>query len=584
MASHSSAPPPRVTVDSLPEEVLRDIMLIDAYKLSDWIGYTAPAEFHDNDPADGDLYDVEKKVNISQVSRRWRRVALQNSHLWARFRVGIGPQNYSAMIDALLERSGVAPLDVILFMGGPEDPHSGWYMHPPELYEHIVDALALHAARIRSLRVKTRGTVELLDPLLNAGLDFPALRELRIARDFEVQGFSWGDDEEENSRMPLKMTMNAPVLEILDLARVYPVSVDETLLHDRLTTVSFVGDLDFDYSYSGDESDDSTDDSKSFTLPDDSLALMAMVFAACPAIRDFTLRYDRDGEPSIEPVQGVLRPFPLSSLQSLFLQLPNDDLITVLENLTHVFIPDIRVIASDPIEFDLESDDGHPLLTHLLRGMGPIVAFDIWSFYTVTLRDARGNRRTMGTTETYVEYTKPDDTASRWKHAALWEFLSRRQEIENNVRSVTVNNRSWLAWANILDSVELAIEELHIVDGAWEFIGDDYNGDDPDRDMMGYELLEREDQWLEMQALHFASLQRVVVVNKFPRSGSGRVSIEYMLSCYVDCKSGDTKPIPVCYCDAVVVPDNRPAHKRGVDPEWTFCDRTCHHLKPPACS
>ncbi|EJD40442.1 hypothetical protein AURDEDRAFT_170444, partial [Auricularia subglabra TFB-10046 SS5] len=169
-------------------------MLIDTFDLGQWFCLNGPVQFDDEDPDDGDLYDVQKKLRMSRVSRRWRRVALQNSCLWARFRVGVGPKVYPALVAAFLERSGTAPLDVILYMDTENQDPKMYRVHPPALYSAIIALLVRHTARIRSLRLKCWGTVDLLDPLLNMDLDFSALRELRIARNFERAPFSFGDD------------------------------------------------------------------------------------------------------------------------------------------------------------------------------------------------------------------------------------------------------------------------------------------------------------------------------------------------------------------------------------------------------
>ncbi|EJD40439.1 hypothetical protein AURDEDRAFT_170441 [Auricularia subglabra TFB-10046 SS5] len=189
----------------------------------------------------------------------------------------------------------------------------------------------------------------------------------------------------------------------------------------------------------------------------------------------------------------------------------------------------------------------------------------------------------MGTSEFRAEYISPECLLFRWEHAALWAHLSARQGIASNVRKITVSHRSWLSWAGILDSVQLALDELHIANGAWESLGKDY-AHGTDREMLVYEKLDCDPE-LEMRALSFASLRRVVVENKCPRAGSGRSRIEYLLDRYVHCTSAATKPIPVCYCDAVVIPDDRSElasdnverSEKGDSADWRFCDRTCYY-------
>ncbi|EJD40436.1 hypothetical protein AURDEDRAFT_127640 [Auricularia subglabra TFB-10046 SS5] len=404
MSPHATATRSRSNVDSLPEELLREIMLIDTYTPSDWVGNSASAAQGDaGDLADGDLYDVQKKVNLSQVSRRWRRVALENSRLWASFCIGIGIQDYSDMIDALLARSGAAPLNVALFICGSEDPctDGGWHKHPPELYKHIAASLARQVARIRSLCLNLRGTVETLRDLLDANLEFSALHELRIVRDWGRKVFTYiGHDDESCTKHFLRMTMTAPALEVLDLMKIHPASVDERLLHAGLTTVRLTGHIYFDSEVYAESEDN---DSKQHTLPMQALSLMAKVFRACPTIRSFSLSDDYRG---VDPLPDVLCTLPLDMLDTLVLEFGADDLVLILDHLMHTFVPNIRIIAFYPLEFgpDTGSGDGYPLLTRLLRGMGRIVEFDIWSLYTVTLRDAHGNQRTLGTSEWMVEY------------------------------------------------------------------------------------------------------------------------------------------------------------------------------------
>ncbi|KAK7026215.1 hypothetical protein R3P38DRAFT_1033110 [Favolaschia claudopus] len=145
--------------------------------------------------------EINQKFTFAQVSHYWREVALQDHLFWSSFTGGPSKQE-CYRVPMLLERCGNAPLHVELHL------NSG---HIVDWHAHALKALFPYATRIETLALRfwVYSTYSLPDsttgPLLNSGLEFPALRTLRL------EGPTWG-------RRPF-LLFSAPGLRTLDVER-----------------------------------------------------------------------------------------------------------------------------------------------------------------------------------------------------------------------------------------------------------------------------------------------------------------------------------------------------------------------------
>ncbi|KIM89986.1 hypothetical protein PILCRDRAFT_812781 [Piloderma croceum F 1598] len=118
------------------------------------------------------------EIIVSQVTRLWRRVAVNTPQLWTRIYVGRVHAGYF-MAETYLSRSGALPLDL----------HIDMYSGHTNMAEIILACKIFHsdASRWRRLKVHLvwwQGLVRLLESLASANV--PSLQSLQIYFDYDV--------------------------------------------------------------------------------------------------------------------------------------------------------------------------------------------------------------------------------------------------------------------------------------------------------------------------------------------------------------------------------------------------------------
>ncbi|KAJ7141353.1 hypothetical protein C8R44DRAFT_245108 [Mycena epipterygia] len=168
-------------------------------------------------PEPGEPNLVHAPLNVSQVCRRWRTIALSNPVLWTALTLTTTGRRYTDLLalDRLLElwlhRSGARLLSVSLTQAEAVKSTS-------PIILVLLDAVFMHAPRLRRLDVRAPETCLL--PLELPELSFPALEYLKI------QSLSASDSGPPLDRVPwLRLTRpfiaflsTAPRLQILHLA------------------------------------------------------------------------------------------------------------------------------------------------------------------------------------------------------------------------------------------------------------------------------------------------------------------------------------------------------------------------------
>ncbi|EJD43970.1 hypothetical protein AURDEDRAFT_152295 [Auricularia subglabra TFB-10046 SS5] len=324
---------------------------------------------------------TEQKFDLAQVSQRWRSLALSSPLLWSSFRVATKKDGFH--LPTLLKRSGISSMLDVELCVVPQ--YEAAPTHP------CATALVPYAPRLRTIIARTSLPEQILAPLLDGQLDFPALDTLRV------------------HGSPLQVQLgiaSAPSLRILDLSLIFP-EVLETLLSPGLEEIRLIlaGPLQ--------------------------RADMLHIFSSCPRLRRLifhTSDYDVADE---EPMGLIASYMPLHSpnLNALDIQLALADIIYILGRFQDVVLPEV----STCIYNGHDEEDMVTLCSALLRGLDALVSFEVQDDQCIILRDAAERVRTMRVWN--------DDSC--WEITDVWCHLSAQYSLNASVKHIQISTTYW---------------------------------------------------------------------------------------------------------------------------------------------
>ncbi|KAJ7889884.1 hypothetical protein B0H14DRAFT_3855628, partial [Mycena olivaceomarginata] len=139
---------------------------------------------------------------------------------------------------------------------------------------------------------------------------------------------------------------------------------------------------------------------------------------------------------------GPLTPPP--SIRTLDLQMSMPELVAVLNLFSTSPTLHSLTICDDQglTARQLKRKQPHPILTHMLRGLGPLTAFEVYGDQDVVLRDAAGRARRF-------HVAAEDDPC--YDTGALWAFLVARHDAHHTVRTILGTTVAWRSLASALE-------------------------------------------------------------------------------------------------------------------------------------
>lgn len=347
-------------------------------------------------------------LDVAAVNKAWRTAALESSSLWSCIRTET--RRDLSLLPLLLERSRTSPLDVRLdfFCDEYGNPSEGT---TPSKRAEVVQALLSNVRRIQKLYIRH----QMLEPdsedmrtisrLVDVGLEFTILTE------YTHECLEGDDDSEESATL----NFTAPSLLKASLDGVFPhewsTFLAPTLVELHITSI----DLD----------------------------ALGTIFQQCQSLTSLKLHngFEEDGPgPLLQP--GPLTPPP--SIRTLDLQMSMPELVAVLNlfstspTLHSITICDDQGLSAK----QLKRKQPHPILTHMLRGLAPLTAFEVYGDQDVVLRDAAGRTRRF-------RVEAEDDPC--YDTGALWAFLAARHDAHHTVRTILGTTAAWRSLASALE-------------------------------------------------------------------------------------------------------------------------------------
>ncbi|KAJ7182927.1 hypothetical protein C8R43DRAFT_1101168 [Mycena crocata] len=355
-------------------------------------------------------------IDAASVNKSWRAAALASSSLWSRIRTK--DRRDRSLFPLLLERSGSAPLDVHLDMFCNDYGNASDDTTPAERAE-IVQALIPHVGRIQKLYIRHQTLeaddedLEAIQQLVDAGLEFPVLMEYTHE--------CIGDDESD-----LVLDLTAPNLLKASLDGVGPRELSPFLVPSLVELQ--IGGMLVDIN------------------------VLDTIFQRCVSLESLTLRPAFE-EDNTGPVFSNTGHTPPPSLQTLDLQMSMPELVALLAlfspgpPLPFITICDDQGLTASQLA---RTKKPHPILTAMLRGLSPIIAFEVYSDQDVLLRDAAGRvRRFQVAAEDSESYDPP----------AFWAFLVARHAAHRSVRTFLGTTSAWGQLAAALGRQQPEVDE-----------------------------------------------------------------------------------------------------------------------------
>ncbi|KAJ7798554.1 hypothetical protein B0H14DRAFT_2906504, partial [Mycena olivaceomarginata] len=348
-------------------------------------------------------------LDVSAVNKAWRTAALESSSLWSCIRTET--RRDLLLLPLLLERSRTSPLDVRLDFfcdeyGNPSEDTT------PSKRAEVVQALLPHVRRIQKLCIR----YQMLEPdsedmgtisrLVDAGLEFTILTE------YTHESLEGDDNSEEYATL----NFTAPSLLKASLDGVCPREWSKflapTLVDLHITSI----DLD----------------------------TLGTIFQQCQSVTSLKLHNGFEEEDTPGPLShpGPLTPPP--SIRTLDLQMSMPELVAVLNLFSTSPTLHSLTICDDQglTARQLKRKQPHPILTHMLRGLGPLTAFEVYGDQDVVLRDAAGRTRRF-------HVAAEDDPC--YDTGALWAFLVARHDAHHTVRTILGTTVAWRLLASALE-------------------------------------------------------------------------------------------------------------------------------------
>ncbi|KAJ6567935.1 hypothetical protein DFH09DRAFT_1155475 [Mycena vulgaris] len=339
-------------------------------------------------------------MDVTGVNKIWRAAALESGSLWSCIRTK--NRRDLSFLPLLLERSRTSPLDVRLDCFCNEYGNPAGDTTPRERAE-VVQALLPHVHRIQKLYIRH----QMLDPdsedmetilcLVDAGLEFTILAEYTHE--------CLGDDDSAESPT---LNFTAPNLLKTSLNGVCPREWS-TLLAPKLVELDITS-IDMN--------------------------ALGTIFQQCRSLTSLELYngFEEDDGPLSNP--GTLT--PPSSIRTLDLHMSMPEIIAVLKLFkisTSSTLHSITICDDEGLSaWKLGRKKPHPILTHMLRGLAPITAFEVYGDQDVILRDAAGRTRRF-------RVEAEDDPC--YETDAFWAFLAARCDVHHTVRTILGTTAAW---------------------------------------------------------------------------------------------------------------------------------------------
>ncbi|KAJ6561603.1 hypothetical protein B0H19DRAFT_1233572 [Mycena capillaripes] len=345
-------------------------------------------------------------IDVTGVNKTWRTAALESSSLWSCIRTE--NRRDRSLLPLLLERSRTSPLNVRLDLFCNEYGNPSADTTPTERAE-VVEALLPHVRRIEKLYIRH----QMLEPesedmqtilcLVGAGLEFSILTEYTHE--------CLGDDDSDDTAT---LNFTAPNLLKASFDGVCPLEWS-TLLAPTLVELHITS-IDMD--------------------------ALRTIFQQCRSLTSLKLHngFEEEDGPLSHP--GLLTPPP--SIRTLDLQMSMPEIIAVLQlfstspPLHSITICDDQGLSARK----LGRKKPHPILTHMLRGLASLTAFEAHGDQDVILHDAAGRTRRF-------QVEAEDDPC--YETGAFWTFLATRHDAHRTVRTILSTTATWRSLAPALE-------------------------------------------------------------------------------------------------------------------------------------
>ncbi|KAJ7709593.1 hypothetical protein B0H17DRAFT_1190788 [Mycena rosella] len=391
-------------------------------------------------------WDRYSLIDVAGVNKAWRTAALESASLWSCIRTE--HRRDLLLLPLLLERSRTSSLDVRLDLFCNEYGNVSADSTPQERAE-VVQALLPHARRIQKLYIRhptlepTSEDTEAILHLVDVGLEFTILTEYTHER--------MGDDTAE-SDTPLNFT--GPNLLKLSVdgtrPRQWSTLLAATLVELHIGSMGTPIDMD----------------------------LLGTIFQQCGSLSSLELQqgFDEDHTPLSPGSQWRFTPPP--SIRTLDLTMPMSEIIAVLGLfLSSPLLHSVTVCDDQGLTARvLGRKRPHPILTHMLRGLDSLIAFEVYTDQDILLRDAAGRARRF-------QVTAEDDPC--YETGALWAFLVARYAAHRTVRTVLGTTSAWSWLVRALDRhqpdppAESGVELQIVMDDYGSFQQSCASGDTP---------------------------------------------------------------------------------------------------------
>ncbi|KAJ7346413.1 hypothetical protein DFH08DRAFT_871125 [Mycena albidolilacea] len=366
-------------------------------------------------------------LDVTGVNKTWRSAALESGSLWSCIRTE--NRRDLSLLPLLLERSRISPLDVRLDLFCNQYGNPSGDTTPRERAE-VVQALLPHIRRIQKLYIRHQmlepdsEDMETILRLVGAGLEFTILTEYTHK--------CVGDDDDSAESATLNFTASNLLKASLDgvCPREWSTFLAPTLVELHIASI----DMD----------------------------VLGTAFQRCQSLTSLRLHnaFEEAG-PLSHP--GPLTPPP--SIRTLDLHMSMPEIIAVLKlfstspTLHSITICDDQGLTAR----ELGRKKPHPILTHMLRGLAPLTAFEVYGDQDVILRDAAGRTRRF-------QVEAEDDPC--YETGALWAFLAARYDAHHTVRTIL---GATTAWGSLAPALELHQPEPPVDSGVeLQIILDDY--------------------------------------------------------------------------------------------------------------